>query len=251
MTKKYHYFYKITNNINGHFYYGVHNTNNLDDGYMGSGTRLHIAYKKYGIDNFTKEILKFFDSAEDAFTYEAEIVNETLVNDCSCYNMTPGGAVLQENMITVRDKNGNHLNVKKDDPRYLSGELIPMFKGYATSIDSEGNLIKMRTDDPKFISNIKGYIMCKNIKGEMFLVREDDERYISKELVPYWKGRHHTEETKKKISLTHKENHHQQGNKNSQYGTCWVMKDGISQKIKKEELERYLQLGYIKGRKIK
>ena len=46
---KYHYFYKITNNINNHFYYGVHNTNNLNDGYMGSGKRLHIAYKKYGI----------------------------------------------------------------------------------------------------------------------------------------------------------------------------------------------------------
>ena len=30
----YHYFYKITNNINGKFYYGIHNTSNLNDNYI-------------------------------------------------------------------------------------------------------------------------------------------------------------------------------------------------------------------------
>lgn len=89
--RKYHYFYKITNNINNHFYYGIHNTDDLDDGYMGSGSRLHLAYKKYGIENFTKEILKFFDTREEALEYEAEIVNEELVNDENCYNLSLGG----------------------------------------------------------------------------------------------------------------------------------------------------------------
>ena len=72
--RKYHYFYKITNLINNHFYYGVHNTDNLDDDYMGSGKRLHIAYQKYGIKNFKKEILKYFNTAKQAFEYEAEII---------------------------------------------------------------------------------------------------------------------------------------------------------------------------------
>ena len=58
---------------------------------MGSGVRLHKAYKKYGIENFKKEILKFFDSAEEAFDYEESVVNETLVYDKNCYNLQCGG----------------------------------------------------------------------------------------------------------------------------------------------------------------
>lgn len=104
---KYHYFYKITNLINNHFYYGVHNTDNLDDGYMGSGTRLALAYEKYGVENFKKEILKYFDTSKDAFEYEAEVVNENLVDDDNCYNLVNGGREgwNTKNLLVVKKKN--------------------------------------------------------------------------------------------------------------------------------------------------
>ena len=51
------YIYLITNNINNKQYIGQHRTDNIDDCYMGSGVALHRAYKKYGLENFTKEIL--------------------------------------------------------------------------------------------------------------------------------------------------------------------------------------------------
>lgn len=122
--KKYHYFYKITNLINNHYYYGVHNTDNLDDGYMGSGKRLHIAYKKYGIENFTKEILKFFNTANEAFEYEAEIVNESLIKNEDCYNIQQGGETFNTTgLVPVKDKYGNYFLVSKNDERYKNKEL--------------------------------------------------------------------------------------------------------------------------------
>lgn len=39
------------------------------------------------------------------------------------------------------------------------------------------------------------------------------------------------------------------GELNSQFGTCWITKDNNNKKIKKEELDKYLSDGWIKGRK--
>jgi len=82
--------YKITNNVNGKFYYGVHDGSNTET-YMGSGVALKKAYKKYGIDNFSKEILLWFDSEEEAYEYEAVVVNQKMVNNPQSYNITIGG----------------------------------------------------------------------------------------------------------------------------------------------------------------
>lgn len=87
----YFYFYKITNLINNKFYYGVHQTNNLQDGYMGSGKLLKKAYKKYGLCNFKKQILMFFQNSQQMYQYQNQIVNEQIVNDKRCYNLIVGG----------------------------------------------------------------------------------------------------------------------------------------------------------------
>lgn len=126
----YYYVYKIVNKLNGHYYYGVHSTKNLDDGYMGSGVALHKAYEKYGEENFEKTIVKFFDTIEEAYEYEAEIVDEKLVRDKNCYNLCRGGKYFNNlNMVTVKDKDGNTYLIFKDDERYLNGEFVPTWKG--------------------------------------------------------------------------------------------------------------------------
>jgi len=164
----YHYFYKITNNINNHFYYGVHNTNNIDDGYMGSGTRLHYAYKKYGIENFEKEILKYFNTAKEAFEYEADYITEDLVKDPNCYNIQGGGSGWNTiNLVTVKDKDGNTFDVHNEDPRYLNGELVGVTKGTTMCYDTvEQRCVSIPSnlfDNIRYISIMKNKIYARKI----------------------------------------------------------------------------------------
>ncbi len=58
---------------------------------MGSGLILQKAYAKHGIDNFSKQILMWFDTEEEAYEYEAVIINEKLVKSKNCYNIALGG----------------------------------------------------------------------------------------------------------------------------------------------------------------
>jgi len=90
-NRKYNYCYKITNNINNKIYIGVHRTDNLSDGYMGSGKILKLAILKYGVENFTKEVLEFFDSYREALIYERSIVTVDFIEDDSNYNVKEGG----------------------------------------------------------------------------------------------------------------------------------------------------------------
>ena len=83
--------YKTTNKINGKMYIGCHKTQTPNDDYIGSGTILKRAVKKYGIENFQKEILFIFDTAEEMFAKEAEIVDKLFLESEKTYNITYGG----------------------------------------------------------------------------------------------------------------------------------------------------------------
>lgn len=86
------YVYKITNNINQKYYIGVHKQNTLKkDVYFGSSKLLNNSIIKYGIDNFTKKILKYFNTYEEALLYEKELVTINEVNNNLCYNLKVGG----------------------------------------------------------------------------------------------------------------------------------------------------------------
>jgi hypothetical protein len=64
-----------------------------------------------------------------------------------------------------------------------------------------------------------------------------------------WTGKKHSEETKQKLSETMSKLG--RGSSNSQFGTCWITKEGVNKKIKKEELETFAKLGWVKGRVTK
>jgi group I intron endonuclease len=92
LSKKYMFVYRTTNLVNGKIYIGQHSTNNLKDGYKGSGLLISKAFKKYGKDNFKFEIIKFSDSREYLDQLEKKLIDEhnALDNEIG-YNIHQGG----------------------------------------------------------------------------------------------------------------------------------------------------------------
>lgn len=91
--KTYNYFYIVVNLKNGHFYHGIHSTDNMDDGYMGSGTVLQAAFDKHKKDNFVLIPLVFFPTRTELEAFEAHVVNKEFLRKYRgvCYNVAEGG----------------------------------------------------------------------------------------------------------------------------------------------------------------
>lgn len=85
------YIYMTTNLINGKKYIGKHK-GELNDSYLGSGTLLLRAIKKYGKENFKKEILYISKDEKENSIKEKEFIKKyNAVNREDFYNIHEGG----------------------------------------------------------------------------------------------------------------------------------------------------------------
>lgn len=186
--KIYHYTYQTTNLINGKYYIGIHSTNNLDDGYLGSGILLKKAIKKYGKVNFNKTILCFFDTREELVEEEKFLITNEFVNNDQNYNLGLGG-------------NGGAIQSKEGLQRL------------SDNMTGEKNHRYGTTPNPETIEKLK-----KRIPWNKGLKTPDDVRLkqsISgknkkvKSIPPSRKGMKHSDETKRKIGEANKNNYYQ------------------------------------------
>lgn len=194
---KYHYIYKTTCKVTNRFYVGMHSTNNLEDGYLGSGLRLRRSLYKHGKENHVLEILEHYDSQESLAKREAELVNDDLLKDPLCMNLKPGGfgGWPDESSETKKlwgSRGGKSLsNRLKEDPN--------LFRKYSETRIRENQ-----------------------IKHSLGILR-----------APSWIGKKHKKESKDKIGLANSK--HQKGESNSQFGTVWITNGIESRKINKHK----------------
>lgn len=114
--------YITTNNINNKVYIGVHKTENPEkfDGYLGCGvkttmpstymnptTAFQYAVKKYGPKNFQRRTLYIYETEEQAYSKEKELVTKEFIDSDTNYNMITGGGYLRSSdSIYQFDENG-------------------------------------------------------------------------------------------------------------------------------------------------
>lgn len=128
---RYNYVYMVLNLVNDKYYLGKHSTNNFYDGYMGSGIAIGRAKEKYGLENFQKEIIAFFDNEEAAYVFEYEIISEHF-NKENCYNIAPGGYGISNLTFEQRSNNSKEYNSDRvwitngvDDKRIKTNHEMP------------------------------------------------------------------------------------------------------------------------------
>lgn len=217
----YYTIYKITNKIDGKFYIGSHKTKNLDDKYMGSGKYLKFAQEKYGLEYFEKEILHVFDTPEEMYAKEAEIVNEEFIATENTYNIKIGGFggwdYINRNEIMHNGMTRNEFNKMFSPFRNFSEEKRKEIQSKATQKIIENELWKPGIKE----------IKRKYPNGTFY-------------------GKNHSNETKQKMSQSAIGK--QDGEKNSQYGTMWITNGIENKKIKKDDI---IPEGWSRGRIIK
>lgn len=224
--KKYNYLYRITNKLNHKIYIGVHSTNNLNDGYMGSGVILKQAQEKWGIENFEKEILEFYDTAAEMLDAERNVVTPEFRGRKDTYNIALGGGSGDtgmyhseernkklsnslSNRASMIDKDGNFVKVSCDDD-YESLELVGitknhcMYKNTITGENIYASVDDERIQTGELVGVTKGKVSVKDIYGNTFSVYKDDERYLSGELVGVTKGCKQSKESNIKRSISQK-----------------------------------------------
>lgn len=208
--------YKITNKINNKYYVGKHQTKNLDDDYMGSGKLIKAAIGKYGIENFKKEILHIFDNELEMNTKEKELV---VVSE-STYNLIEGG----KGGFSYINKNNLKLPLNENSKQKISNTVREHWQNGVYEKNKQKLIEQNRT------------------------IKKSTNFSINKSMLKKALEQAQSPNAVMKRKQTFIENNHQQGSKNSQFNTCWINNGFENKKIKKDQLEYYLEQNWIKGR---
>jgi len=233
IQEKVWYVYKITNLITGKSYVGQHvkrgNKEPLRDGYMGSGILINRALKKYGVENFKKEILEdniFSDINVNKLEQKYITEENTLLP--SGYNLTTGGCSHSSFHESVKRKISKSVKKKYETNNEYGFRFIPKEKRKLMIINS--TITKQNKSLKEKQESSKRGVETRKINGKPWISEEtkvkisksieelhesglyiEAVKALQKSQKEYFKthsawnkGKSHSEETRIKMSLKHK-----------------------------------------------
>jgi len=220
----YYTVYKITNKINGKEYIGAHKTSNLNDDYMGSGKHLVNSHKKYGLDNFSKEIIFRAVSSDIMYWVERMLVDEEYVARKDTYNLKLGG-----------EGGFDYLNSTE-------------FNNISHTVEHMKMMSKAGEENrKKKLAELHSDIVWKNSFKEN--CSKGQKLSYENGRISVLLGKARSEEIKNKTKQTFLDIGHQKVEKNSQFGTMWIYSLELKENKSIQKGEQ-IPDGWLKGRKI-
>jgi len=220
--KTYYTIYQTTNLINNKIYIGMHVTQSLTDNYLGSGVKLKKAIKKYGKENFKKEILFIFNNFADMQQKEIEIINEEFVKSRHTYNVQLGGKG-SWHYVNTTGLNGTRKGVERRMQLLLDPDWIKKWKELqAIGVSRNANIFEQIAKRKETLLKRYGTLKTNN-------------------------GSPHTEISKKKISNAKKGKC--KGKKNPAYGTVLIHNIDLkkTKRVNREMLDTWINAGWQLG----
>jgi len=167
----YHFVYITTDLNTGKQYVGDHSTENLNDGYLGSGLYIKRAIRKSSKENFKREILELFESKQEAFdAQEKYIIEHQTLFPCG-YNLSPKGGHQCPNPMSegTKKKIGNA-------SRNMSEEAKEKIRNSSRNRSNE-SLEKMSLAAKKRIREKNNFFGKKHSKETIEKLKNSDKKY--------------------------------------------------------------------------
>jgi hypothetical protein len=190
-TYKYFFIYLTKNIDNNKCYIGWHATNNLNDGYTGSGRLLNRSIEKYGKDKHITGIIEFCDK-DNVLKREIYWIRKKNTKSPFGYNLTNGG-----------DGGNTYILLSEEDKKKFREQCSKQNKGREFSDEHKKNISKSQQGH----SRNKGVKFSEETKQKMVVAwktrepvsAETKEKHRQNQL-----GKTHSTETIAKLSKRYK-----------------------------------------------